>query len=476
MSFKKIVFSRLYLIILFIYVILVTRGSFNLIGYEVRGSSYDSLAVSLLKGSAEVEFKDISQECSLIDGKHYMYFGPFPSLLRLVLNFCLPSFYGNWSRVSCLIAALTIVIFLFKITDFSLNKNKSLINKDREFLFILFILSFALSSPIVFLMSCAYIYHEAILWGLCWGVVGLYYFLCYLENGSNKIKSIFLISLSASFALLSRVTFALPLYFILCCTFINELSKLKRTERFLKSYSISLLTTVLFVSFQLWYNYARYKSLFAFGDDSNHYYPCLIYHDDCCAFIKKAGNFNFNRLIQSFNYYFLPIKECFFNSFPFIKAIAFSSGNPRIYHNVEPIIPLTFISPLIIFSFVIGFKYLVKSKMSILYKSSFIGYFLEALLILLYCGISSRYMGDLIPLFLYFFPLFIMSLNSSMFVENIKFKLKLGIILILIFSIYCNFASVLYWNAYQNWGAPDSYKKSLVNVFNEINNHYNLKN
>src|SRR4030095_6070133 len=63
---------------------LVTQGTFDWDEREVLGSAYDSLARSLRHGSAEVSPEDISLEAWRVGGRTFMYFGPFPALLRIL--------------------------------------------------------------------------------------------------------------------------------------------------------------------------------------------------------------------------------------------------------------------------------------------------------------------------------------------------------------------------------------------------------
>jgi len=474
MSFKKIISTKLYLMILFIYLALVTRGTFNLIGDENKGSSYDSLSVSLLKGSAEIGLQDLSGECNLIENKYYMYFGPFPSFLRLFLNFVSPTNYGKWARVSCLISVAILLIFLFRIIDLVLKKNINLSPKDMNFLFVVSILSFTLSSPVVFLISCASIYHEAILWGLCWSICSFYYFLYYLENESDKPKAIYFMSIFTGLALLSRITFSLHGYLILLMIFLYELVKIKSIKKFFNKYLASLIVIVLFTLFQLWYNYARYKSIFLFSANVETYFPCIMNFDSACQHIAKSGSFNLNRLIPSLINYFLPLRECFLIKFPFFTTVTPSLGIPRIYSYNEPTFPLLLTFPLIISSSIIGFVYLIKSKISILYKASFSFFLLEPSVLLLYQSVSNRYTADFIPLFAYLFVIFASNINLEIYPRQDKLKIKAITVVILFFSIYSTFASVFYWNAYQNWAAPTTYRESLIEAFKHVNGNLGL--
>ena len=48
----------------------------------------------------------IGHETMIVNGKVRMYFGPFPALLRIPLNFIYPAGHGKWSRISGFCAGL----------------------------------------------------------------------------------------------------------------------------------------------------------------------------------------------------------------------------------------------------------------------------------------------------------------------------------------------------------------------------------
>jgi hypothetical protein len=67
---------------------------------EVLGGAYDSQAEHFLRGDAGVDADAIAHERMIVNGKVRMYFGPFPALLRVPLNFIYPAGHGKWSRIS----------------------------------------------------------------------------------------------------------------------------------------------------------------------------------------------------------------------------------------------------------------------------------------------------------------------------------------------------------------------------------------
>ena len=58
---------------------------------EVLGKAYDSQAEHFLRGDVGVDAAAIAHERMIVNGKVRMYFGPFPALLRVPLNFIYPA-------------------------------------------------------------------------------------------------------------------------------------------------------------------------------------------------------------------------------------------------------------------------------------------------------------------------------------------------------------------------------------------------
>src|SRR5262249_12521878 len=66
---------------------------------EVLSGAYDSQAEHFLRGDVGVDSDAIAHETMIVNGKVRMYFGPFPALLRIPLNFIYPPGHGKWSRI-----------------------------------------------------------------------------------------------------------------------------------------------------------------------------------------------------------------------------------------------------------------------------------------------------------------------------------------------------------------------------------------
>src|SRR5262249_51335099 len=141
---------------------------------EVLGGAYDSQGEHFLRGDVGVDSDAIAHEMMIVNGKVRMYFGPFPALLRIPLNFIYPPWHAKWSRISGFCAG---VIALFAFTGLlqTALRSSPLSSSARNWIGNACVIGFALGSPLLLLLGNLSIYDEAIIWGLAWAVAALYF-------------------------------------------------------------------------------------------------------------------------------------------------------------------------------------------------------------------------------------------------------------------------------------------------------------
>ncbi|RIL08396.1 MAG: hypothetical protein DCC75_09035, partial [Proteobacteria bacterium] len=233
----------------------------NLIGPESRSSAYDSLGQNLLQAEVNVDPETINWEGFDINGKKYIYFGPFPALLRIVLNYIAPQHFGNWARVSCLMAT-TLFIFASTLLVVRIAGSK-FSSRGRGFIFVVSLIAgsaFAFASPVAFLLSSGRIYHEALLWGLCGAQWSILFIVLLLEETSKPNAALFGLSCAAAVALLSRVTLGLPAYGSLLILLIAVLLQGRRSSCYVAI--LSILPAAAALLFQGWYNLERFGGVY----------------------------------------------------------------------------------------------------------------------------------------------------------------------------------------------------------------------
>ena len=181
---------------------------------EVLGGAYDSQAEHFLRGDVGVDSAAIAHETMIVNGKVRMYFGPFPALLRVPLNFIYPAGHGKWSRISGFCAGV-IALFAFAGLVRTALRSSPLSSRARNWIGNACMIGFALGSPLLLLLGNLSIYDEAIIWGFAWSLAALY-FACRSRTteGAALTRSLLAFSFCAGAALLSRATFGAPFVLI----------------------------------------------------------------------------------------------------------------------------------------------------------------------------------------------------------------------------------------------------------------------
>ena len=194
--------------------VFTTTGGRRVFVKEMLGSAYDSQAEHFLRGDVSVDGEDIRHEALIVNGNARMYFGPFPAFVRMPLNFIYPAGRGKWSRISGFLAGMVALFAFAKLVTDCL-RSSSLSTSARTWLGNACLAGFALGSPLLLLLGNLSIYNEAIIWGLAWSLAALF-FACRTRDAQGRAltHSLLGFSLCAVGALLSRVTFGLPLLFI----------------------------------------------------------------------------------------------------------------------------------------------------------------------------------------------------------------------------------------------------------------------
>src|SRR6266581_402319 len=194
--------------------VFTTTGGRQIFVKEVLGGAYDSQAEHFLRGDVDVDVDAIGHEAMIVNGKVRMYFGPFPALLRVPLNFIYPAGHGKWSRISGVCAGV-IALFAFAGLVRTALCSSPLSPRARHWLGNACVIGFAFGSPLLLLLGNLSIYDEAIIWGLAFSLAALFFALrSQHTEGSAQTRMLLGFSLCAGGALLSRVTFGVPFILI----------------------------------------------------------------------------------------------------------------------------------------------------------------------------------------------------------------------------------------------------------------------
>lgn len=414
-----------------LYGTLATYGTGEFYHRELRGDVYDSLAKHLLKGSAEVDTESINWEGFKINGKTFMYFGPFPALLRIPLNALFPSMYGEWSRLSCLVAAL---LCIASVAVGVTHLRRCRPSPGSVIPGITLVLATGLCSPIVYLVSCPRVYHEAILWGLAASLAALPAIVHLVFRNPFSWRAFAWVACMGAAALLSRITFGLPLYGAWMILGLRAIA-ISRPVAFGPILSVIFAGTPALGGgcFQLWYNWARFGSpLKAIDYDYFYVKPAEI-----------GGEFHVGRLYDTLFSYFGVTSELFSSVAPFFLVSAPVYARPKLFFGWrETNFPLTLCCLPILLMAVAGLWILVKERrwMGLMIMVLFVG---EALLVASYFFVSWRYSTD-------FLPLIIFAALSAVFLHTRPIRLP---VLALLPSAVMTLGATLSWHLF--YATPD---------------------
>ena len=141
---------------------------------EVLGAAYDSQAEHFLRGDVDVDAAAIGHEAMIVKDRVRMYFGPFPTFLRIPLNFVYRAGYGKWSRISGFCAGVIALLAFAGLLATAL-RSSPLSSRAGNWQGNACAVGFALGSPLLLLLGNLSIHDEAIIWGLAWSLAALFF-------------------------------------------------------------------------------------------------------------------------------------------------------------------------------------------------------------------------------------------------------------------------------------------------------------
>lgn len=389
----------------------VTTGGRQIFVKEVLGGAYDSQAEHFLCGNVDVDVEAIGHEAMIVNGEVRMYFGPFPALLRIPLNFVYPAGHGKWSRISGFCAGV-IALFAFAGLVRTALRSSPLSSRARNWLGNACVLGFAFGSPLLLLLGNLSIYDEAVIWGLALSLGAIFFaFHSRLVEGSALTRALLGFSLCAGGALLSRVTFGAP--FILIAPF---LALRIRPENRITNLMALALPLGAALTFYVWLSYAKFGSLAGVNFD---YYINPVHSE----FAHKFGVFSPRRILNSFADYFSLRFPSLQREPPFLGADRHFYEHPSLYSNdfSEVYLPLPWCSGWLIFGAIMGITCLVRRNGADAFeRGATVALFGQFLCILSYFLLAQRYAADLCPFLIFCLVIFLMSggvaLNRSRYV------------------------------------------------------------
>jgi hypothetical protein len=409
---------------------------------EVLGGAFDSQAEHFWRGDVGVDAAAIGHEIMNVNGKVRMYFGPFPALLRIPLNFIYPAGHGKWSRISGFCAGV-IALFAFAGLVGTALRSSSLSSGARNWIGNACMIGFALGSPLLLLLGNLSIYDEAIIWGFAWCVAALY-FLCRsrTDEGAALTRSLLGFSLCASAALLSRATFGAPFVLIAPLLAIRLLNRWA-----VRKIAVLLLPLGAALVFYLLLSYAR------FGDFSgmNMRYNINPVQRD---FAVKHGVFRIERVPYSFADYFVLRTPKLQRQAPFLKGNRqdYKHENLYVMPFTETYSSLLWSSSWILLGAAIGFAMLLRpGGADGVDRAVATIFLLQVIVILSFMGLAQRYLTEFFPFLIFTFLIFLRQ-------GKIAFQLRYLFIALVVVSVLINSLTTVSWLVEADMNVPAATK------------------
>lgn len=436
---------------------LVTYGTWDLVEEEWLSATYDSLAQSLVRGEATVDPDAIQWEGIKVGDKVYTYHAPFPALLRIVPNLLFPEMYARWARISCLLAALLGGLACCLLLLRASSVNPTLTGRQREWLVALSVVGFGLGSPMAYLVSSARIYHEPILWGLAFSMVGLWLTLGAIE-GRDRVGWVLVgLALCVAGGVLSRLTAGVPLAVVWLLVALRSLRRppagehLQGGQKPVVPFVVGLCVIAAAFSVYGWYNHARFGSVWEVFDYRGFYL-------DPAAF---GGETNLLRLPSGLLNYFGFFPSYFSSDSPFIRMAPSAYLDPSVFLDLrEEAISLTFASSWLVLGAILGaFGAVRRRRWCDLLVGSCVAS--EAGVILCFYFITQRYEGELLPTLVWGYALFVALWRFDGWAG--KLLLRMMPVLVCV-SAFASVASTLDFHLRLCGDTPFSYKRYLLDL------------
>jgi len=193
-----------------IFVWLVLGPDWDLFRKDPLAGFYEAQARAWLHGHWNVPATGAPlYESFVIHGRNYLYFGPWPALLRVPVLLFTHALDGRLTGVSMLLAYVVFAVFASRFAWLTRQTMRGAEPVGRLETVGTAVLAFVLAagSSIYFLASRTVVYHEAILWGVALTTAALFYATRFALDGTGR--SLAWAGVMTTLAVMSRVSVGL---------------------------------------------------------------------------------------------------------------------------------------------------------------------------------------------------------------------------------------------------------------------------
>jgi hypothetical protein len=163
-------------------------GRLDLLHEGLLSGLYDAQAHRLLEGHWDVPVSKLAFEAFLIDGKTYMYHGPWPAFLRLPIAAVTDRLDGRLTQLSMLAAFVVLLAgtsrLMWRVRELACSDRP--VARLERWAIAIFVLVVAAGSVVMFLAGRPVIYHEVELWGAALAVAAYSAILDFVVRASRR--------------------------------------------------------------------------------------------------------------------------------------------------------------------------------------------------------------------------------------------------------------------------------------------------
>lgn len=169
-----------------VYLLVATRAGTGVLRTQFDNRAYsqffDLQAEALLRGDLALPENSIGIEAFVVDGREQMYFGLFPALARLPVSAVTDAWFGELTVVSSFLAWLVFVVSAWALTD----RVVDTVGRISVPVVVIWKVGVALGTPMLMLAGPAWVFSEAIMWGVAATVLFQWRLYCELEEPSVR--------------------------------------------------------------------------------------------------------------------------------------------------------------------------------------------------------------------------------------------------------------------------------------------------
>lgn len=169
---------------------MLTAGNWHIFQWQKLGSFYDAQAHSLLNGHWDVPQKILGIESFTVEGKSYLYQGPVPALLRLPIVAFGDRLDGRLTQLSMLVAYVVIMCVItqlsWRLREIFRPRAPMTLGECLGMGAFLFLLGGG--SSLLYIASRAWVYHEALIWGVAFSLAATNSMLGHLTKPSWRSR------------------------------------------------------------------------------------------------------------------------------------------------------------------------------------------------------------------------------------------------------------------------------------------------